>query len=78
MLRERTMAGLAAARAQGRVGGRPGVMDADKIAAATARPANGKSPTQIAQAHGVTRASQYLPAPRHRAAGLKPQPDAHR
>src|SRR5664279_4835068 len=33
MLRERTVAGLAAARAQGRVGGRPVVMDGDKIAA---------------------------------------------
>ena len=59
MLRERTMAGLAAARAQGRVGGRPVVMDADRIAAATARRANGESPTQIAQALGVSRASIY-------------------
>lgn len=42
MLHERTMAGLAAARAQGRVGGRLAVMDADKIAAATARRARGK------------------------------------
>ena len=30
ILQERTLAGLAAARAQGRVGGRPTVMDADK------------------------------------------------
>ncbi|MDN5767499.1 MAG: recombinase family protein [Humibacillus sp.] len=59
MLRERTMAGLAAARAQGRVGGRPVVMDADKIAAATARRAKGESPTQIAKALGVSRASVY-------------------
>jgi DNA invertase Pin-like site-specific DNA recombinase len=59
MLRERTMAGLAAARAQGRVGGRPVVMDADKLAAATARRANGESPTQIAKALGVSRASVY-------------------
>ena len=63
MLRERTMAGLAAARAQGRVGGRPVVMDADKIAAATARRANGESPTQIAQALGVSRASIYRHLP---------------
>ena len=59
MLHERTMAGLAAARAQGRVGGRPVVMDADKIAAATARRAKGESPTQIAKALGVSRASVY-------------------
>lgn len=59
MLRERTMAGLAAARAQGRVGGRPVVMDADKRAAANARLANGESPTQIAKALGVSRASVY-------------------
>ena len=31
------MAGLAAAKAQGRTGGRPTVMDADKLAAARAR-----------------------------------------
>lgn len=65
MIRERTMAGLAAARAQGRTGGRPTVMDADTLAAARARRANGESPTQIAKALGVSRASGYrhlLPA----------------
>ena len=41
---ERTMAGLVAARAQGRNGGRPTVMDADKLAAARARQARGESP----------------------------------
>jgi len=59
MLHERTMAGLATARAQGRVGGRPVVMDADKLAAAGARRAKGESPTQIAKALGVSRASVY-------------------
>lgn len=59
MLRDRTMAGLAAARAQGRTGGRPAVMDDDKIAAARARHAKGESPTQIAAALGVSRASVY-------------------
>ena len=34
IIHERTMAGLAAAKAQGRTGGRPTVMDADKLAAA--------------------------------------------
>ena len=59
IIHERTMAGLAAARAQGRNGGRPTVMDADKLAAARARRERGESPTQIAKALGVSRASVY-------------------
>ena len=59
IIHERTMAGLAAARAQGRNGGRPTVMDADKLAAARARRQRGESPTQIAKALGVSRASVY-------------------
>jgi len=65
IIHERTMAGLAAARAQGRNGGRPTVMDADKLAAARARRERGESPAQIAKALGVSRASVY----RHLAAG---------
>jgi len=65
------LAGLAAARAQGRVGGRPTVMDADKLAAARARRAKGESPTQIATVFGVSRASVY----RHLAAAEQPRPD---
>jgi DNA invertase Pin-like site-specific DNA recombinase len=56
---ERTMAGLKAARAQGKAGGRPTVMDPDKLAAARARRARGESPAQIARALGVSRASVY-------------------
>ena len=59
IIHERTMAGLEAARAQGKVGGRPTVMDPDKLAAARARRARGESPTQIARALGVSRASVY-------------------
>jgi DNA invertase Pin-like site-specific DNA recombinase len=59
MIHQRTMAGLAAARAQGRIGGRPTVMDPDKLAAATARLARGESATQIAKALGVSRATLY-------------------
>ncbi|MDG4787049.1 recombinase family protein [Micromonospora sp. WMMD1102] len=63
MIHQRTVAGLAAARAQGRTGGRPIVMDPDKLAAARARHANGESPTQIAKALGVSRASVYRHLP---------------
>ena len=59
IIHERTMAGLAAAKAQGRVGGRPVVMDEDKLAAARARRERGESPAQIAKALGVSRASVY-------------------
>lgn len=59
LIRERTMAGLAAARAQGRRGGRPRVMDSDKLAVARARRADGESPTEIATALGVSRATVY-------------------
>jgi DNA invertase Pin-like site-specific DNA recombinase len=59
VIHERTMAGLVAARAQGRKGGRPTVMDEDKLAAARARRARGERPTEIARALGVSRASVY-------------------
>ena len=59
IIHERTMAGLVAAKAQGRNGGRPTVMDEDKLAAARARRARGESPTEIARALGVSRASVY-------------------
>ena len=59
IIHERTMAGLAAAKAQGRTGGRPTVMDADKLAAARARREHGESPAKIAKALGVSRASIY-------------------
>ena len=43
IIHERTMAGLAAAKALGRTGGRPAVMGADKLAAAGARRERGES-----------------------------------
>jgi DNA invertase Pin-like site-specific DNA recombinase len=59
MIVERTRAGLDAAKAQGRTGGRPSVMDADKLAAAKARKAKGESVTVIAKALKVSRATLY-------------------
>ncbi|MGW6782490.1 recombinase family protein [Streptomyces sp. NPDC054987] len=59
LIKDRTRAGLDAARAQGRVGGRPAVMDVDKLASAKARKAQGESVTAIAKALGVSRATLY-------------------
>ena len=65
IIHERTMAGLEAARAQGRNGGRPTVMDADKLAAAKARRARGESPT--ADRQGARRQPGVgIPAPGQR------------
>jgi DNA invertase Pin-like site-specific DNA recombinase len=59
MIVERTRAGLDAARAQGRVGGRPSVVNEDVLAAARNRQAKGESVTSIAKALGVSRATIY-------------------
>ncbi|MFG2883631.1 recombinase family protein [Streptomyces sp. NPDC048297] len=59
MIIERTRAGLDAAKAQGRTGGRPTAMGADKLAAAKARKAKGESVTAIAKALKVSRATLY-------------------
>jgi hypothetical protein len=64
-LKERTTAGFAAARVQGRNGGRPTVMDAGKLAAAKARRERGESPAAIARALGCL-PGQRVPAPRRR------------
>jgi DNA invertase Pin-like site-specific DNA recombinase len=60
VIRERTQAGLTAARARGRRGGRPALMDPKKIATARRMhddPAN--SAADIARALGVSRATLY-------------------
>jgi DNA invertase Pin-like site-specific DNA recombinase len=60
LLRERTNAGLAAARARGRNGGRPRVMTPAKIDAARAMMAGGThTMAEIAEAVGVGRATLY-------------------
>jgi DNA invertase Pin-like site-specific DNA recombinase len=60
LVRERTHAGLAAARARGRTGGRPGVMTPAKLAVARQLYASGEhTVTAIAATLGVSRSSIY-------------------
>ena len=59
LIRERTHAGLAAARARGRNGGRPRVMTNDKLELARKLYAEGKSPTEIAKLIEVGRSTIY-------------------
>ncbi len=60
LIRERTQAGLAAARARGRTGGRPTVWTPDKLRTAQAMRENGDyDVTTIAKVLGVSRAPVY-------------------
>jgi len=60
LIRERTMAGLAAARARGRTGGRPTVWTDTKLKTARAMRDSGEHDiTSIAKVLGVSRASVY-------------------
>ncbi len=59
LIRERTMAGLAAARASGRVGGRPSMMTPDKLEVARQMLGAGKSKADIARTIGVSRPTLY-------------------
>jgi DNA invertase Pin-like site-specific DNA recombinase len=59
LTRERTMAGLAAARARGRKGGRKPVVTPAKLTAARALLDGGTAPTAAAAAVGVSRSSLY-------------------
>ena len=54
-IRENTMAGLAHARSEGRVGGRPTVMTPERMQAAILLQQQGKNKTQIGKALGVSR-----------------------
>lgn len=56
---ERTQAGLASARARGRVGGRPTVMTVKKIAATKRLLDAGSSIDEVAESLEVSRASIY-------------------
>ena len=59
LIRERTNAGLVAARARGRVGGRPTVWTPDKREQARQMIAAGKDVSTVAKVLGVSRASVY-------------------
>jgi len=69
LLSERTRAGLEAARARGRVGGRPTVMTPERIEAARKMRADGLPVTQIAQTFGVGRATVQRALAAHAAVG---------
>ena len=59
LIQERTQAGLTAARARGRVGGRPTVWTEEKINTARAMLESGKDVSTVARVLGVSRASVY-------------------
>ena len=59
LIRERTMAGLAAARARGKVGGRPTSMTPEKLQVARQMLAEGRPKSVIAATIGVSRATLY-------------------
>ena len=60
IIRDRTMAGLKAARARGRVGGRPRIMDSGKLKLAkTLMNENSRSVAEICEILGVSKATLY-------------------
>lgn len=70
VIRERTRLGLAAARARGRLGGRPPALTPETIAAARAMRERDHTMPEIAKALGVSRATLY----RHLSAAPFPLP----
>ena len=59
LIRERTMAGLAAGMARGRVGGRKPSLTPEKAEQAIAMLQAGNSPTKVAKAVGVGKSTIY-------------------
>jgi DNA invertase Pin-like site-specific DNA recombinase len=71
VIRERTKAGLAAARARGRVGGRPRALSPTQVEAARGLPADPARPiAEVCAALRVSKATLY----RHVPAGARPRP----
>ena len=72
IIRERTTAGLASARARGRLGGRPRAMSPDDIAVAKTLLANPEiSVKEIARRQGVSVSTLYKHIPAARSSGLE-------
>jgi DNA invertase Pin-like site-specific DNA recombinase len=69
-IRERTVAGLRAARARGRVGGRPRAMTAEKVTAAERLLRDGTPPKDVAAIIGVSIPTLYRWMPGGRGAAL--------
>ena len=63
LIRERTRAGLAAARRRGRVGGRPRLMTDAKIRSARSLLAAGQSPKEVAASLGISVPTLYRHCP---------------
>jgi len=74
LIRERTMAGLAAARRRGRVGGRPTVMTAAKTKQAARMVTSGTPLTEVADVLGVSRTTLYRHLKTTRPEGITPTP----
>jgi DNA invertase Pin-like site-specific DNA recombinase len=71
LIRERTLAGLASARAQGRMGGRPRALDAKGLSAAKAMLQTADlTVAEVARRLNVSPATLYRHLPKARAAGL--------
>jgi DNA invertase Pin-like site-specific DNA recombinase len=66
VIRERTQAGLQAARSRGRIGGRPAKMDDRKVQMAKTLIAGGSSMAEVAEALGIHAATLYRAMARDR------------
>lgn len=69
VIRERTLAGLAAARAAGRIGGRPRALTAQQVEQAGRLIEGGESVPAVARSFKVAASTLRLALERHRAAG---------
>jgi DNA invertase Pin-like site-specific DNA recombinase len=71
MIRERTIAGLAAARARGRVGGRKPALTADKLAIADALLKDGRmTVSEVCKHLGIGASTLYRSRPAARSAAM--------